>query len=498
MQALQIILFIILFIICLSILVMVHEAGHFIAAKAFKVYCKEFSIGFGPALLHKKRKNGETYFSIRAIPFGGYVSMYGEDAEEAKKEKENNNEVSLQKDQDEFSNIDPSRSFLAAKKWKRIIILFAGVFMNAILAIILFFISNSCFVQKIMYLNVMEVKQDSIAETSGIQNFDSPWLREDINGKSLVYVLDYEGIAYYQDHEVTVAAVLDPANITYDQRSYDFAIHYYEYLEEKVSYGKEINLEDSTLLEIDFNLKTKYGLYKQYSETTSTWIEVSYSPSLSPVVDDVYYNKEELQLYRYDGSNWVKSEAKYTGYELPKGANPKNKEVWLDTEAKVDDHFLSLETVNKDNKQTLEEIGVSFYLHEWWNNFGEAWQATFSDFGNSATAIGRGLASIFTTPDGWQNVGGIISIGVQTSNILKNFGFGKFLYVWGFISVNLAIMNLLPFPALDGWQILVTLVEMIFHKEIPSKFKSWASIIGFVLLFTLMALIIVKDVIGLF
>lgn len=70
---------VILFVVSLSALISIHELGHLSMAKLFKVYCFEYSIGFGPALLHKRRKGGETYFSIRAIPFGGYVSMFGEE-----------------------------------------------------------------------------------------------------------------------------------------------------------------------------------------------------------------------------------------------------------------------------------------------------------------------------------------------------------------------------------------------------------------------------------
>ena len=77
----MIILHILLFVLCLSILVVIHELGHLAAAKIFKVYCFEFSVGFGPAFFRKKRKKGETYVALRCIPFGGYVSMYGENEE---------------------------------------------------------------------------------------------------------------------------------------------------------------------------------------------------------------------------------------------------------------------------------------------------------------------------------------------------------------------------------------------------------------------------------
>ena len=73
MSAWEWIVSVILFIVALSAIIAIHELGHLSMAKLFNVYCSEYSIGFGPTLLKKKRKGGETYFSIRAIPLGGYV-----------------------------------------------------------------------------------------------------------------------------------------------------------------------------------------------------------------------------------------------------------------------------------------------------------------------------------------------------------------------------------------------------------------------------------------
>ena len=67
----------IVFVLLLSVIVIVHEFGHFITAKKFGVYCSEFSIGMGPVLY--QRKFGETAFSIRLLPIGGYVAMAGEE-----------------------------------------------------------------------------------------------------------------------------------------------------------------------------------------------------------------------------------------------------------------------------------------------------------------------------------------------------------------------------------------------------------------------------------
>ena len=73
----------VLFFIALGVLVTIHEFGHFIAAKSFKVYCTDFSIGFGPKIVKIKREKWETTFSIGVLPLGGYVSMLGEDDEES-------------------------------------------------------------------------------------------------------------------------------------------------------------------------------------------------------------------------------------------------------------------------------------------------------------------------------------------------------------------------------------------------------------------------------
>ena len=77
---LSFILDLLVFILSLGVLVLIHELGHFLTAKLFGVYCREFSIGMGPLIAKFKKAGGETQFSLRAIPIGGFVSMVGEDA----------------------------------------------------------------------------------------------------------------------------------------------------------------------------------------------------------------------------------------------------------------------------------------------------------------------------------------------------------------------------------------------------------------------------------
>lgn len=106
-------------ILLFSILIFVHELGHFLAAKASGVQVNEFSMFMGPAIF--KKQVGTTLYSIRCIPIGGYCAMEGEDAD-----------------------TDSPNSFQKAKWWKRLIILVAGSFMNFLIGFLIAVIVNAC------------------------------------------------------------------------------------------------------------------------------------------------------------------------------------------------------------------------------------------------------------------------------------------------------------------------------------------------------------------
>ncbi|MDP4133261.1 MAG: site-2 protease family protein [Bacillota bacterium] len=100
-------------IVILGVMIFIHELGHFMAARAFKVHVEEFSMGMGPAIF--KNQKGETLYSIRLFPIGGFCKMEGED-----------------------EDVDKPGSLLHLKPWKRLIILVAGATMNVLLALILY------------------------------------------------------------------------------------------------------------------------------------------------------------------------------------------------------------------------------------------------------------------------------------------------------------------------------------------------------------------------
>ena len=408
MQVLMVILYILLFLVFLSVLIIIHELGHLAAAKAFNVYCLEYSIGMGPLLFKHKRKGGETQFSLRAIPFGGYVSMYGEGVELP-----------------EGVVIDEKRSLNNIKAWKRAIVLLAGVTMNAILALVFFFASN-CFPQETLYRNSMNVTESSLAAEAGmtdgmIFHIDEQTYHDNVsNQDKIVYLVDKEAFIN-DDASVKYAVVLNYETLTnFKERELSRFIYAYPYSGENINYGNLVNPSEINSLTIHFTSQVR-------------------------------------------GEEGLEDSTVYT--------------VKVNT---------------KDG--SYEPFGAQIFYEKYMNNFGGIVKNTFSDFGNCSVVLFKTIGDLFTKPSAWGNIGGIVAVGFETTSVLQNLGFGKFLFYWGFISVNLAIFNLLPFPGLDGWQLLVLIVEGISRKKIPEKVKNIVSLIGIGLLLLLMVVVVVKDV----
>lgn len=125
-KELNVIITILAFLLMLNVIVIIHEAGHFFAARSFGVHCHEFSIGMGPAIYQKQGKN--TLFSIRALPIGGYVMMAGEEDGSQSEDSED----------DWLAKVPESERLNFKPKWQQVIIMAAGVFMNFVLAFLIF------------------------------------------------------------------------------------------------------------------------------------------------------------------------------------------------------------------------------------------------------------------------------------------------------------------------------------------------------------------------
>lgn len=440
---------VVLFIVSLGALITIHEAGHLSMAKLFKVYCHEFSIGFGPAILHKRGKGKETYFSIRAIPLGGYVSMYGEDGQEL----------------EEGVNVPPERSLEGIKKWKKAIILSAGVILNAVLALVLIGVKNIAFPIIGMTRSSL-VAQDSIVMKADIKEGDT---LEFVYGKDRV---DEDGglksYSYqWKDESGTLKAasfyIVDP-NVTMIPEGSSDLKHYvlgFMFTGDK----DNPNFSEGASLYQAVSRSELSGLTLTAFES---WSKEEGSPDYYPDFTKSTYKFSETSKFTANLTFTTKgTETKYT------------KPIEF--------------TCKADGKNVvLNDIGLSFATRKIWLSGGERISNTFKDYGNAAVAVFQGIGELFS--GGIKNMSGFVGIFEYSASIYKNYTFATYLYFWGMISVNLAIFNLLPFPGLDGWQLLVTAIEGISKKKIPGKVKTIMSLIGLGLLFALMIAIVVFDV----
>ena len=383
---------IIYFIVALVVLVMVHEFGHFITAKMFNVYVSEFSIGFGPLIF--KKKKGETEYSLRAIPFGGYCALAGENLEDAAN----------------YKDIPPVRFLCGIKKWKRAIIMIAGVTLNLVLAFFLFL--------------------GYFTTTAQVDTKASHVVASSINGE----LSPLQAAGYKGENIISVK---------------------YEY----------------TIAGLDTSIPT-----------TQYFDEIDGYASLSKALSG--------GTYEYNGKVYA-----YT----PTSASD-IKKVTIKCEGRTDDIVLNITPYvastsgSDDIVYAWNLMGARYATYRY--NFFESIGASFKEVGESSVMIVKALGTLFTK-EGINNVGGPIAV-FQVSAQAASYGFGTFLLIWGMISVNLAVFNLLPFPGLDGWHFVVIVFEGITKKEMPAKAKQIASLIGMAILFILMIIVSIKDVISLF
>lgn len=139
----------IILIIGISVLILLHEAGHFFAAKHYGIKVEEFGFGFPPRLFAKKK--GETTYSFNLLPFGGFVRLYGESAAHLAGEKD----------------INKKRSFTHQSSWRRFVVIAAGIAINFLLGWII--ISSVYMIGAKESIVVAQVLENSPAETAGIE-----------------------------------------------------------------------------------------------------------------------------------------------------------------------------------------------------------------------------------------------------------------------------------------------------------------------------------------
>lgn len=234
----------IILIIMLGIIIFVHEFGHFIVAKKTGVYVDEFALGMGPRIFKWKRKNDPTIYSIRLFPIGGFCAMAGEVVEESDKK--------LKKNQ-----------YMCNKKpYQKFLILIAGVTMNFILALVLFFIQGIIWGSSNQLSYVGLVTENSAIYKSGIEEGDK--------------IISINGVKTNTWDKIQVALALNNNDDTYEfvVKKQDGSVNKYEVTPnvEKNEKGEEVKVfgfgAGNTLNKGIIN-SIKYAFIKFYSVISS-------------------------------------------------------------------------------------------------------------------------------------------------------------------------------------------------------------------------------------
>ncbi len=372
----------IIFIILLSLLIVVHELGHMIVAIKRGVIVNSFALGFGPKLYSFNHNNIE--YRINLLPFGGYVSLFGDD--------------------DPGNKIKGSLS--AATALSKFMITIAGVFMNLILALIFLFIFLFSINFKFYYSNI-------------IPNFKFTF-GQNVN------------------------------NILFSRINSD---------------------KTSTLSKDNIN-----GLYLIKSINNVPIHSIS---QIQKIVDQ---NKGKYLYFNY---SYVKNINLY-GIDLGKVSRAKflARKNFPKNSGSIGISIQSISHIEFTSVQSKIFSVIAFPY--------DVLQLTFQGFGYLINqSIVQKNSKIITT-----QIAGPIGIYMYTNILFQNDGFTGLLFIFGIISLSLAFMNLLPIPPLDGFYVLLSILEGFFSIKINEKWMYYISMAGVIFFIILMIFVTFNDLIN--
>jgi regulator of sigma E protease len=441
-------------IVVLGVLVFVHEAGHFIAAKWAGIYVHRFSLGLGAPIKALTRKRGETEYTISWLPLGGYVKMASKEEEATSSALEGGRATDA---------VPPDRVFESKPVWKRMVVILAGVAMNALFAWLVF-------------TGIALVKGEQIDPETRIGMVVEADLPEEAKALARlepgdrIVAVNGVPVSSWNDIIQRLQTAHEPTLVV------DVA-------------GKEpvrVNL-DADDLERRLSLGNAIG------------------PWLPPVLDMVAPNEPGARAGLMPGDTIVTFDgAPITQwYQLLEAIEPAAGRSIEITVGRAAGRTTLTATPRAepavDGSGTRGYLGIQVRRQVEYRDLGLAGAiaaGTRATVGAS-TLIIRSLRGMFKGLISPRTLGGPIAIGQMAGQSIR-YGLSTFLEFMALISVNLAVLNLLPIPVLDGGQFVFLLAEGITRRPLSLKLRERLTAVGLVLIVLLMVFAFSNDILKAF
>ncbi|HLN74635.1 MAG TPA: RIP metalloprotease RseP [Prolixibacteraceae bacterium] len=418
-------------ILSLSILVIIHEFGHFLFARLFKTRVEKFYLFFDPWFSLFKVKKGETEYGVGWLPLGGYVKISGMIDESMDKEA---------------MKLPPQPyEFRSKKTWQRLLIMVGGVLMNFILAFIIYI--GILYAYGEQYLPTENVKYgievDAVGQQIGLQN-----------GDKILSVGEHKVENFFK---IVPAIMLDKASYVKVER-------------DSQTVKVDISDEDIALL---IKSKGVISVRTPFNYKVGDFLKNSPAKEAGLKKGDQILGMEH-QTYAYNDqfkTALKQNIGKNVELNVLRGSDTINVSLTI-----PETGMLGIQ-LDQDFEKLFEFKTIKYGLLE----------SIPAGINKGFTTINEYLKSfalIFSPKTkAYESLGGFIAIG----NIFPGmWNWYSFWNMTAFLSIILGVMNLLPIPALDGGHVMFLLFEMITGRKPGDKFLEYAQIAGMVLLFSLL------------
>jgi regulator of sigma E protease len=422
-------------LVLIGVMILVHELGHFWAARYFDVKVDAFSFGFGPRLFGFRR--GETDYRVSAIPFGGYVKMAGEQAHDAEA-------------------VDDPRGFMRKPRWQRLIIAFAGPFMNVVLSV---FLLTGLFM--VQFQKIVEdggavighIIPNSPADKAGLQD-----------GDRIIQIEGEKNPTWEDIHTREMTSAARPLEITIER------------------HGSAINKQVTPLLDQDDQIGLA-GWEERSQILVGNLAPGKPGEAAGLKAGDLLLsiNGEEIRSPFKLQDTIRGTQGRPVVLVVRRGNEQKTISV-KPVYSTADKHFIIGIEMGRKLDVIDMKLGPVAALRE-----------SLHENARSASLIYLSLKGIVErrlSPKALQGPIGMARISGEAARL----GAPVFIKLMAAVSVNLAIFNLLPIPILDGGVILMLLIEMLMGRDLSAAVKEGVLKAGFVFLMAVVVFVLYNDI----